>query len=242
MLDSTRRIRKPTPGAVIGLVALVAALAGGAYAAIPGDDGTIHACYATKNGLLLGIPHSKGDLRAVDAAEDCRSYEKAVSWNQEGPQGPVGPAGPRGPQGDPGPKGDPGPPGATGPAGPVGPSGTSRAFEASAGAFDKVNIPVGEPGVDVLSKSLPAGKYVLSASVDVGNTSSGLAYVTCSIAGGSPAATATASVGAFHRESLSIDGTLDFTGGTIAVHCIGAPNPTSAQARALTAVKVDSIG
>jgi hypothetical protein len=213
MSDSSQRRRRPAPGVVIASVAALAALGSGAYAAMPGGDGTIQGCSQKNN----------GQLRVIDTDGECRSAEIALEWNQTGPEGQ---------KGDPGPAGPPGPPG---------PSGTSRAFEASGTAFDQTTIPAGEPGVDVLSKSLPAGKYVLSASVDVSNTSSGTTYVTCSIAGPSPAASATASVGPFLRESLSIDGTLDFAGGTVTVRCIGAPNPSRAQARALTAIKVDSI-
>lgn len=92
-------------GRVVGACTLAALVAGAAVAvgAIPDNAGTIHACYATGNGLLLGIPYSKGDLRAIDESETCRSYEKPVSWNQQGQSGN---------------------PGATGPAGPAGPAGT----------------------------------------------------------------------------------------------------------------------
>jgi hypothetical protein len=75
------------------VLALVAALAGGAYAAIPGADGQIKGCYALTDGLLLGIPHAKGDTRIVDETESCRAYEKTLKWNQKGPTGPQGPAG-----------------------------------------------------------------------------------------------------------------------------------------------------
>jgi hypothetical protein len=85
------RFRRPSAGSVIATVVLAAALGGGAWAAIPGSDGMIHGCYATTDGLLLGIPHSKGDLRAVDTGERCRSYERAVAWNQQGPAGEAGP-------------------------------------------------------------------------------------------------------------------------------------------------------
>lgn len=72
-------------------VALVAVAAGVAYAAIPGTDGVISACYA-----------KGGDLHVIDAdtGAQCKSSETALSWNQVGPQGPAGPAGPKG---DPGP-------------------------------------------------------------------------------------------------------------------------------------------
>jgi hypothetical protein len=65
-------------------VALVAAVAGVAYAAIPGTDGVISGCYA-----------KGGDLRVIDAEAGsyCKSGETALSWNQIGQQGPIGPKG-----------------------------------------------------------------------------------------------------------------------------------------------------
>jgi hypothetical protein len=87
---------------VLAAVGIVAA-GGIGYAAIPGADGQIKACYATSNGLLLGIPHSKGDMRVIDEGETCRAYETTLRWNQKGVKGdagPVGPAGPAGPAGD----------------------------------------------------------------------------------------------------------------------------------------------
>jgi hypothetical protein len=103
-------MRKPSAGAVIGAVALVAALGGGAYAAIPGPDGQISACYQ-KAGL------AKGKARVVDHNEACTPQENRVAWSQRGPKGDPGIQGPKGDLGGPGPKGDTG---AQGPAGVVG--------------------------------------------------------------------------------------------------------------------------
>lgn len=79
---------KLTRKSSITTLALAGTLAavGVGYAAIPGSDGVIKGCYATTNGLLLGIPHSKGDTRIVDSAEACRSYETPLSWSQQGPR------------------------------------------------------------------------------------------------------------------------------------------------------------
>ncbi len=74
-------IRRPSPSIIVAVVAVVLAVGGVTYAAIPASDGTLHACYAQTNGLLLGIPHSKGDLRLVDEDEACRNYEQPVSWD-----------------------------------------------------------------------------------------------------------------------------------------------------------------
>lgn len=81
-----KRISKRTVAACT-VTAAITAGAAVATGAIPGTDGTVHACYATGNGLLLGIPYSKGDVRAVDQGEACRSYEKPLRWNQTGPPG-----------------------------------------------------------------------------------------------------------------------------------------------------------
>jgi hypothetical protein len=77
-------------GLAIAAVAIV-------QAAIPDASGVIHACYT-----------SKGALRVVNNAADCKNNETVLSWSQKGPQGV------------PGPQGQPGP---TGPAGPAGVSG-----------------------------------------------------------------------------------------------------------------------
>jgi hypothetical protein len=116
-LDGKRFWRR-SPAAAIGTAALVVALGGGAFAAIPGSDGTISGCYATKSGVQQGTQYSKGDLRAIDAGEACRSYERAVSWSQRGPKGDTGDTGPEGPAG---------PAGKDGGEGPAGPAGGTRA-------------------------------------------------------------------------------------------------------------------
>ena len=74
------RRHRPSPGTAFGLAALVIALGGAAFAAIPSSDGTINACYHKTN----------GSVRLVESAGDCRSSESAVSWSQRGPVGPPG--------------------------------------------------------------------------------------------------------------------------------------------------------
>ncbi|MBA2460188.1 MAG: hypothetical protein H0V45_00220, partial [Actinobacteria bacterium] len=85
--------------------AAIAVAAGVGYAAIPAVDGTITACYRTKNSDDGG---GKGTLRVVDSAGECEKNEQALTWNQRGPagapgiagaQGPAGPQGALGPQG-----------------------------------------------------------------------------------------------------------------------------------------------
>lgn len=61
----------------VAIAALAVALGGAAFAALPGSNGAIHACYQ----------RNSGDLRIVDAADACRNGETAIAWNQRGPQG-----------------------------------------------------------------------------------------------------------------------------------------------------------
>ena len=81
-----RRIPRPSPAMVVAVLALVVAAAGGAVAAIPDPDGTIHACLRN------------GSLRVIDAAAaECQAGETPLAFNQRGQPGPPGPAGPPGP-------------------------------------------------------------------------------------------------------------------------------------------------
>ena len=130
--------------------------AGVAYAAIPGGDGQVKGCYAVSSGLLLGIPHSKGDTRIVDEAEACRSYEKFIKWSQIGPKGDTGPQGAKGDtgaQGLQGPKGDTGAQGAPG---------ISRATFVGGGFSLPANV-----RTKVLSKILPAGTWAIVATANI---------------------------------------------------------------------------
>ncbi len=68
-----------------------------------------------------------GTMRLVDSASDCSRYERAVTWNVQGPAGPPGPTGATGPAGPQGPAGTDGAIGPQGPAGPEGPPGADGA-------------------------------------------------------------------------------------------------------------------
>lgn len=157
-----KRLRTLTAAAVAGGMVL----AGGvAYAAIPASDGTITGCYTTAN-VRLGSP--KGSLRVVDDAAQCRKTEQALTWNQTGPKGDPGPEGPQGEKGD---KGDPGAPG------------TSQAFRATG---HLINVPRAEGGV-VVSKTVPAGSYVVTASVRAiasGSAPDEVLEIVCALRGG----------------------------------------------------------
>jgi hypothetical protein len=149
------------------------ASAGVAYAAIPDAGGVIHSCYNTGS-------NPSGALRVIDtgAGATCSKNEKALNFNQTGPQGPQGDPGPQGPKGDTGPQGpqgDPGPQGPkgdtgnTGPAGPQGPKGDTGAT-GPAGPSDvwyAEHNPIQDVGsgldTTLVSVTLPAGSYEVTA-------------------------------------------------------------------------------
>jgi hypothetical protein len=76
------RLGGVSPSMAVALVALVVAIGGVAYASIPGPDGAIHGCYDNSTGALRVID--------PDAGRTCSGVETALSWNQQGPQGPKG--------------------------------------------------------------------------------------------------------------------------------------------------------
>lgn len=88
----------------VGLLALFVALGGTSLAAtqIPGPGGVIHACYQKRGGAL----------NVVAATKRCRRGQRALAFNQTGPQGSQGIQGPAGQPGAPGKDGAPGNPAA----------------------------------------------------------------------------------------------------------------------------------
>jgi hypothetical protein len=74
-------LRHRTARLLLVTAVLLVAVAGIAYATIPDEQGVIHGCF--KNG--------SGQLRVVETANACNGRERALDWNQSGPQGPPGP-------------------------------------------------------------------------------------------------------------------------------------------------------
>lgn len=72
------------------------------------------------DGEITACASPLGRLRIVDSADECRRYERVLTWSMGGLPGP---AGPQGLQGLPGDQGPPGPPGPEGPQGAQGPAG-----------------------------------------------------------------------------------------------------------------------
>jgi len=148
-------------GATIALIGT-----GTAYAAVAGpidSSGVIHGCYypATTGGSYKVVLQNTGT--------NCPSGTTAIKWNQTGPAGPPGPQGLTGPPGPQGLKGD------TGAQGPPGPSGVSQAYtylRQYGPSFGPEVPPAGSFPQPMGSLSLPAGAYLVSATVDLFNDAS----------------------------------------------------------------------
>jgi len=64
------RIRR-RPGLLLCTLAIFFTGTGWAIASIPGPDGTISACYATRG----------GEVRIIDSSGSCRARETAIRWS-----------------------------------------------------------------------------------------------------------------------------------------------------------------
>jgi hypothetical protein len=121
----------------LGAVVVALAMGGIAWADIP-DSGVIHGCYKTVG----------GGLRVIDSDQgvQCNASESPLNWNQAGVTGPTGTKGATG---------------MTGPAGPTGAASTS-VFERTVDFGDVPN-----DSATIGSLPLPAGKFLITAKLEV---------------------------------------------------------------------------
>jgi hypothetical protein len=92
-------MRLPKYWIAIGVAAVVVIAAGVGYAAIPDNNGVIHACMLKATGTIRLIDTSLG---SQSLRGHCTALETEVSWSQQGPKGDPGLQGAAGPRGDPG--------------------------------------------------------------------------------------------------------------------------------------------
>lgn len=144
------------------------------YPAIEVQPGAVYACVAPKTGAMrLPQPRTLNGKNVVQ----CRRSERLRVWGTTGPAGPAGatgqtgatgPAGPAGATGAGGSGGPGGPAGATGPAGPAGPTGAnglSIAYTAATTWPPTIVEIDPNSGEDILRVPVPAGKFVISATL-----------------------------------------------------------------------------
>ena len=164
-----------------GLAVAAFAVAGIAYAAIPGSGGVYTAC------MLKGV----GTIRLIDPSlpknafdSHCTSIEQQITWNQVGPpgmpgatgqQGKAGATGPTGDAGAPGPTGASGASGASGATGPQGPAETlssNNSFVAQDLDAEMTNGPVPAGSNDTITVTLVvSGDPALTCTIDASESS-----------------------------------------------------------------------
>jgi hypothetical protein len=209
---------RPSPALAVSIIALVLALGGVAWAAIPDGSGMIHGCYNTKGGQLSVIDTATG--------QTCGASQTALNFNQTGPPGRQGIQGVKGDQGIQGVKGDTG---ATGP---------SDSYMASQ---SETVITAGTQGPqEVLALTLPAGNYAINAKVTVGSLGS-FEHVTCylNLDGTQLDASFASITGSFATTTLPLASTGSLAAqGTANVTCQGGDEAFSAN---IVATKVGAI-
>lgn len=232
--------------AVISALGLLATVGVG-YAAIPSADGVIHSCYNASS-------NASSKLRVIDqeAGAKCSKNEKPLDFNQKGPKGDTGPQGPQGEKGDTGPQG---PQGKTGPTGPQGlkgdkgDKGDPGAIMAYSAAVSAANVGQGRRKT-VLSKSVPAGSYVINAKADMSNgDDDDLAFTGCTLYAGTTeldSANTILEEDSFRvgsKETIALQGVLPgYAGGELNIEC-GAVDSDRVDISSikLTAIQVSSI-
>jgi hypothetical protein len=192
-----RRIRL-TPGTVLAAVALFVALGGAAYAAggnpFVGPGFVIHGCVG-----------KGGAFKVVKPTKSCPRHSTALRISQIGLPGAAGKTGAAGRSGAAGAAGRNGAVGATGPAGAAGATGATGnaiGYSASTGVTGvDISGATGQTGKTIVSKSLPAGNYILSGKVEIDMSDTavgGRAWVECALSdtpsGGGSIATDTSNV------------------------------------------------
>lgn len=205
------------------VAALVVVGGGFAYASIPGPDGVISGCRNKSTGVLRVIDR--------DAGVRCRASERALDWNQVGPQGP------------------PGQEGAQGAAGVQGPPGIVNAiFAGSRTHVDLVPSPT-----QILAVDLPAGAWYVQGIVGLGNFSGQRVPVLCAVGstGGSYTTTSITALAPYPGtggDAVSLPVSAVFTldqPGRAWIECMsntGNPGVTAfAEGRQMTAVSLANV-
>jgi hypothetical protein len=128
-----------------------------ATGAISGQGKVVNGCYAKSTGALRMI------VAKPATSKGCKASERALSWNQQGPQGDAGPSGAAGPKGDTGATGPTGPKGDTGVTGGVGPPAPPGSGGSGLSGYQIVTATSDLPIRDVeAAATCPNGKVAVS--------------------------------------------------------------------------------
>ncbi len=140
------------------------------------------------------------------------------------------------------------PEGPQGPQGPQGPPGASGASVGYAGKASDILVDVYDKVI--ITKDLPAGKYILTASVDARGAGSpagymgGIGIIDCTIPGYHTASVYMLADDTYTSEqkSLSLTSGIVHAGGPVQLICSRTWNSVYVDEAGLTAIKVDALG
>lgn len=232
------------------------AMAGGALAGVVVGATLVAPAIAARDVItprvFSCVTTSTGDLRIVAADDTCTTGEERLVWNQrgvpgprgrqgeqgpQGAQGPQGVSGPQGPAGLPGPQGVPGTVGNPGPEGQRGPIGPSDGF--SIAVSDDT---VGEDPVTVARLVVPAGTYLVDASVYFTLEATGGMFdtVACGIEGPGTRELAVPTFGTIGYPIATSIEVLE-PEGEIVLECVKGQSGAVRASGTLTAVKVGAL-
>ncbi|MEU6429592.1 hypothetical protein ABZ860_27160 [Microbispora sp. NPDC046973] len=162
-------------GAVAGLlvggggIAVATTAATTSIVACVGADGVMRMVGELESGQAAAAGLAAPTPTATAPGAVCRTGERTVTWNVVGPEGPQGAQGPQGATGPQGPKGDTGPQGPQGATGPQGPKGDKGEPGAAYGKTYLENREIEQTDGTMYEvtriSNLPAGNYVIQASV-----------------------------------------------------------------------------
>jgi hypothetical protein len=151
---SLRRNRRRA--VVVGAAAAVTLplVAAAATAAVPDASGAFHGCYLKTTGVLRVIDPASSST----ARNHCKTTERAISWNEQGPQGLPGADGAQGPEG---------PAGVQGPAGEQGPAGSGAGLSGVELVQEIFTVPPTIKGPLQAEMACGPGKVVLTPGYQV---------------------------------------------------------------------------
>ena len=257
---------------------------GVAWATIPDAGGVYTACQQNTTGALRLIDPTLPGTSLLSHCNPAETQVTWNQMGEPGPVGPAGPTGPAGPKGDegatgpsgpagaPGAPGAQGPPGATGPQGPTGaqgatgptgpagpqgppgPSSLPAAFRTTPGSVSALAQGFNVPFTQVMTKSLPAGTYVLWYRINVLNNNNAFAQnnsriVNCEASPNGEGDGFSEEVGGLADFNFVLPTAITLAAaGNVTVSCVvNAPalppgTPTNVVAEAwVTAIRVDSV-
>lgn len=125
--------------------------------------GTLAVAQSTPKPITACVKKSSGQVRVVSVKTRCRTTERRLSWNTQGPRGPAGPAGAAGAAGAGGAAG------ATGATGAPGPSEAISGSRTAAVTLGSANVLIGRLALPT------AGNYVINAKLSLEQTSTTVA-------------------------------------------------------------------